>query len=206
MFIKSVLFVVTAIVVLCSFSGCEDNSSKTDIDTSDNSSDTASETSIVSNATDTGEGNDSTDETGTSSTDDASIDTDSNGGSDAAVADDTGTGTSVCHLPDAKYLSVDAVHVVWQNNCPDTLYLNVVDSQFYNLGHIPGSVEIPWDSLPQRIAEVPSGRIVIIYCRKGVRSEAAYETLDDAGYSSLYIMKDGLESWIAANYETEAIN
>ncbi|MBN2529915.1 MAG: rhodanese-like domain-containing protein [Deltaproteobacteria bacterium] len=205
MFIKRGLFPVTAIIILYSFSGCKDGFSKTDIGTSDNSLDTTSETSTVQSAADSQDGSDSTDETGTSGIDDTGIDTDTHAGSDTAT-DDTGTETSICHLPDTKYSSVDDVHMVWQNSCPDIFYLNVVDSQFYNLGHIPGSVEIPWDSLPQRIAEVPSDRAIVIYCRKGVRSEAAYETLNDAGYSPLYIMKDGLEPWIAAGYETEAIN
>lgn len=122
---------------------------------------------------------------------------------------DTGTGigagTKACPLPDDKYLSVEATHDLFISECSNLVFLNVVDETFYNLGHISGSIEITWDSLAKRLDEVNKERTIIIYCRRGVRSESAYDTLVNAGYSSLFVMKDGIEAWIAAGYDVVPI-
>ena len=85
---------------------------------------------------------------------------------------------------------------------PRMLLLNVVDEEFYNLGHIEGSLVIPWDLLPGREDEVDRSRHVVIYCRRGVRSVAAYDTLEQAGFDHLWIMESGLERWIELDYPT----
>jgi rhodanese-related sulfurtransferase len=38
--------------------------------------------------------------------------------------------------------------------------------------------------------------------RRGVRSLAAYDTLDEAGYPHVWIMSGGLEQWIDAGHPT----
>ncbi len=80
--------------------------------------------------------------------------------------------------------------------------LNVSDEEFYEMGHIADSLKIPWDLLETRLDEVDRSRHIVIYCRRGVRSESAYETLTDAGYSLIWVMEGGLEQWIAAGYPT----
>jgi rhodanese-related sulfurtransferase len=107
--------------------------------------------------------------------------------------------------PDDRYITMDEVHRRFTAGDPDMLLLNVVDEEFYDLGHIPGSLVIPWDLLADHLDLVDSARHVVIYCRRGVRSEPAYVTLhDDAGYPLVWIMEGGLEPWIAAGYPTAA--
>ena len=118
---------------------------------------------------------------------------------------DTGGVGGPCDIPDEKYLAAEEVYALYSNECPGILYLNVVDEQFYTLGHIPGSVEIPWTALAARLDEVSADQTILVYCRKGVRSEAAYDVLVEAGYPSLHVLTDGLEAWIAAGYETVPI-
>ncbi len=104
--------------------------------------------------------------------------------------------------PSGKYISVDEVQAHLQAGDPDLLLVNVVDEEFYDLGFVPGSLKIPWDTLASRLAEVDRQRHVVVYCRKGVRSESAYTTLVDAGYPLLWVMEGGIERWIAAGYPT----
>ena len=120
-------------------------------------------------------------------------------GSDAAPED---SGASETPWPDGKYISIDEVHNRAEARDPEMLLLNVSDEEFYNLGHIAGSLAIPWDLLAGRIGEVDRTRHVVVYCRRGVRSEAAYTTLTGADSPYVWVMEDGLEAWIARGYPT----
>ena len=105
--------------------------------------------------------------------------------------------------PDDTYISMDEVYRRFTASDPDMLLLNVVDEEFYDLGHIPGSLVIPWDLLSEHLDLVDPTRHAVIYCRRGVRSEPAYVTLhDEAEYPLVWIMSGGLEPWIAAGYPT----
>jgi phage shock protein E len=54
-------------------------------------------------------------------------------------------------------------------------------------GHVPGAINIPYDQLPRRAAEIgPPSTRVILYCRSGRRSGIAFEALQKAGYPNLY--------------------
>jgi len=105
--------------------------------------------------------------------------------------------------PDQRDLTCEQVKAYLDAADPRMLALNVSDEEFYDLGSIPGSTKIPWDLLPDRTAEVDPARYVVIYCRRGVRSEAAYTTLSDAGYPHLWVMAGGIERWNELGYPTE---
>lgn len=116
-------------------------------------------------------------------------------------ATDTPPGDGVdCAIDSEKYLTVAQVRGLLDSGCAGLLLLNVADVEFYNLGHIAGSLAIPWDALPDRISEVDAQQYIIIYCRRGVRSESAYSTLQAAGHARIWIMDGGIEAWRAAQY------
>lgn len=116
---------------------------------------------------------------------------------------DVGGGdTSDDPWPDDRYISMDEVLRRLTAHDPEMLLLNVSDEEFFDLGHLEGSLVIPWDLLPGRLDDVDPTRHVVIYCRRGVRSEAAFATLADASYPFVWIMEGGLESWIGAGYPT----
>jgi phage shock protein E len=57
-------------------------------------------------------------------------------------------------------------------------------------GHVPGAVNIPYDELPRRAAEIgPPSTKVVLYCRTGRRSGMAADALQKAGFSQLYDLK-----------------
>ncbi|MFC1611946.1 rhodanese-like domain-containing protein, partial [Myxococcota bacterium] len=87
---------------------------------------------------------------------------------------------------------------------PRMLPLNVVDEQHYGLGHIEGSLVIPWDELETRLDEVDPGRHIVVYCRRGVRSESGYDTLIANSYQLVWAMEGGIEAWIDLGYPTVA--
>jgi rhodanese-related sulfurtransferase len=131
------------------------------------------------------------------------------GGGDAADGGDDGGGADggdwagLEDWPAERDLSCEQVYSYLSAEDPRLLLLNVVDEEFYDLGHIPGSLKIPWDLLGGRLDEVDPARHVVIYCRRGVRSESAYTTLVEADYPHLWVMAGGIERWNELGYPTE---
>jgi len=57
-------------------------------------------------------------------------------------------------------------------------------------GHVPGAINIPYDQLPGRAAEIgPPSTPVLLYCRSGRRSGIAVESLQKVGFTKLYDMQ-----------------
>lgn len=77
------------------------------------------------------------------------------------------------------------------------LVLDVRTAAEFDEGHLPGAVNIPYDSLAARIAELgPSGeRDIVVYCRSGRRSAIALTTLKDAGFSRLFHLDGDWLRW-----------
>jgi rhodanese-related sulfurtransferase len=76
------------------------------------------------------------------------------------------------------------------------ILIDVRTPEEYATGHIAGSVNIAVEELGSRLAEVPEGQPVIVYCRSGNRSAAAARILVDAGYGPVYDL-GGIRSWVA---------
>jgi adenylyltransferase/sulfurtransferase len=64
-----------------------------------------------------------------------------------------------------------------------------------NLGG-KGAVLIPETALPERVAEVPVDRPVVVVCRAGVRSLRAAHVLAAAGVREVYNLREGMRGWV----------
>lgn len=63
-----------------------------------------------------------------------------------------------------------------------TLLLDVRTEQEFNLGHIPGAINIPVDALRMRLGELPRDRAITAYCQVGQRGYLATRILMQAGF------------------------
>lgn len=72
----------------------------------------------------------------------------------------------------------------------------------FSSGHIRGAVNIPVESLADRLSEVPSDQPIVVYCRSGNRSAQASQILSENGYTQIYDM-GGLNDWVAQGYPVE---
>lgn len=93
----------------------------------------------------------------------------------------------------------------------DVFLLDVRTPSEFNSSHIEDATLIPvtnafgsnlnLDSLLEvRINEVPKNKKILVYCRSGHRSTSASAMLLNAGYSQVYNMEGGINSWIGAGY------
>jgi rhodanese-related sulfurtransferase len=68
---------------------------------------------------------------------------------------------------------------------------------------IPGAILIPLAELPDRLAELPEGKPLLVVCRSGARSARACEFLGEQGYDSTNVA-GGTLAWIDAGLEVDS--
>jgi rhodanese-related sulfurtransferase len=69
------------------------------------------------------------------------------------------------------------------------------------IGEIDGTdLYIPYDQLTTRTAELPKDKTakVLVYCRSGVQSAQAAQTLLDLGYTNVWNLDGGMNAWTAS--------
>ncbi|MDH4234717.1 MAG: rhodanese-like domain-containing protein, partial [Gallionella sp.] len=79
------------------------------------------------------------------------------------------------------------------------LILDVRSPQEYAEGHIPGAVNISFDQLSSRLAEIGSykDKDVVLYCKSGRRAGIAANTLQAAGFSKLLHLDGDMNAWLS---------
>ena len=81
--------------------------------------------------------------------------------------------------------------------------IDVRTPEEYAAGHVPGAVNIPFDQVAQRIAEVEAPHGVALYCMVGPRARMGESALLAAGYASVFHLEGGLAAWQAAGLPVE---
>ena len=74
--------------------------------------------------------------------------------------------------------------------------LDVRSPEEYAAGHVPGAVNIPYDQVASRLAEVPKDKDVVLYCKSGRRAGIAAEALADQGYTRLQHLEGDIVAWV----------
>jgi rhodanese-related sulfurtransferase len=90
-----------------------------------------------------------------------------------------------------------------QRSDASLLVLDVRSPEEYAAGHVPGAVNIPYDQVASRLAEVPKDKDVVLYCRSGRRSALAGEVLAGKGYTRLQLMQGDMPGWAAKGAPVE---
>ena len=62
-------------------------------------------------------------------------------------------------------------------------------------GHLPGALHIMGGYLPERVAEVPRDRALVVICGSGYRSTIAASVLERAGFSGITNLTGGMKAW-----------
>jgi len=71
------------------------------------------------------------------------------------------------------------------------------DADQYNKAHIPGAINIDWRQVLTRRAELPTDRMVLVYCNSGTLSAQAGLALRVAGMDNVRILQGGFNEWKA---------
>jgi hydroxyacylglutathione hydrolase len=81
--------------------------------------------------------------------------------------------------------------------------LDVRSENEWNEGHLPGATHVPLGYLPDRLAEIPSDRPVVVQCQSGGRSAIAASILERAGFADVANLTGGLGAWTASGLPLE---
>ena len=78
----------------------------------------------------------------------------------------------------------------------DDLFLLDVREDYEHEAFDIGGKLIPLGEIIARVAEIPREQPVVVYCRKGFRSQIAIQRLEDKfGFTNLFNLQGGLEKW-----------
>jgi rhodanese-related sulfurtransferase len=78
----------------------------------------------------------------------------------------------------------------------DPFILSVRRPEHYELGHVPGAVNIPWTQIakPESLAQLPTDKPIVDYCYTGHTGQVAMTALNLMGYDATN-MKFGMMAW-----------
>jgi rhodanese-related sulfurtransferase len=82
------------------------------------------------------------------------------------------------------------------------LVLDVRTEPEWRSRRIGGSVHIPLALLMQRLDELPSDRVLVVYCAEGYRSAIAASLLLREGFDTVLDLAGGIAAWQASGLET----
>ncbi len=70
----------------------------------------------------------------------------------------------------------------------DSYWVDVRTAEEYQSGHVDVAVNIPYEEVGTRIAEVTDDKeaVIYLYCRSGRRAGVALETLEQMGYVHVF--------------------
>jgi rhodanese-related sulfurtransferase len=75
------------------------------------------------------------------------------------------------------------------------LLVDVRTNSEYIAGHIPNSLSVPIDQLPQTASGWSKTQPVIVYCATGARSAQAASYLAAQGFKEVYDLSNGIAAW-----------
>jgi rhodanese-related sulfurtransferase len=125
-----------------------------------------------------------------------------------AVGGRSGASPSPTVAAGASAGSASSVGSHWTNVSPDQLATMLQNKDFTlinvktpYMGEIDGTdLYVPYDQLTANTSKLPNDKAsrVLVYCRSGVESAQAAQTLLDLGYTNVWNLADGMNAWTAS--------
>jgi adenylyltransferase/sulfurtransferase len=75
------------------------------------------------------------------------------------------------------------------------LLLDVREPHEYAAGHLEETTHIPMQQIPQRVAELPRDKEIVVYCRSGSRSARVQQFLISNGFTRVKNLAGGMMAW-----------
>src|SRR5262245_31093953 len=84
----------------------------------------------------------------------------------------------------------------------EALLIDVREPPEYATEHIPGARLLPLSTFDSTRVPQEAGKKVVLHCVMGMRSAQAGQKLVDAGFTSIYSFRGGIQAWKDAGYTT----
>ena len=113
-----------------------------------------------------------------------------------------------------RIMEIDAAALSHELASGDLLLVDVREPDEHRLGHLPGAVLIPRETIepaadlhfPKRHPELSQARKrrVVLYCGTGGRSALACDVLQEMGFENVASLAGGYAAWQEAEFEVAA--
>ena len=102
------------------------------------------------------------------------------------------------------FRSIPPAELQERMNNEEIVLLDVRPTVEYEAGHIAGAISIPFDEVERRLAELPTGKVIVAYCRGPycVYADDALATLAAHGWEVARLEEGVLEWQLATNGQT----
>lgn len=101
-------------------------------------------------------------------------------------------------LPDTDLIDSTQLHEMLRQD-PATRILDVRSGGEFDTVHIPGSYNVPLDTLGEHARDLADvEHPVVLVCKSGSRADQAHSTLTGAGKQRLHLLDGGLDAWLAS--------
>src|SRR5690625_4060895 len=81
------------------------------------------------------------------------------------------------------------------NTSESITILDVREPAEYKFGHIPGAISIPFGQLSEQLDQLNKDDNIYVVCRSGNRSDYACKQLEEAGFSKVTNVVQGMIKW-----------
>lgn len=101
-------------------------------------------------------------------------------------------------LPDSDVIDSSQLRQLLHED-PQLRVLDVRSGAEFETVHIPGSYNVPLDTLAEHVADLADvDHPVVLVCQSGGRATRASERLTAAGKETLHILEGGMTAWMAS--------
>lgn len=110
-----------------------------------------------------------------------------------------------CGLTDEQLVEVKTAA---ERQARGELLLDVREADDYKEFHIPNTMNIPFGRLSLRLSELESykGKPIMVIDHTGQRAPRAFEQLQKAGFTQVFVVKGGMVEWKAAGLPIEKLD
>jgi rhodanese-related sulfurtransferase len=93
-----------------------------------------------------------------------------------------------------------------ESKSPDILVVDNQPKSAYDLGHVPGAVNFPWEAEIEGEVNLPRNKTLVIYCACSHEEDAtdtAQQLMSKYGYRNVKLLDGGWIEWMKLGYPVE---
>ena len=97
----------------------------------------------------------------------------------------------------------EALKFLSENDKKPAIIIDLREVSSFTAGHIKGAENIPFkkDNFKERVSSYDRKAPILIYCGKGLKTSEAALLLRQSGFTDIYTLEGGFESWKNMGYE-----
>ena len=107
---------------------------------------------------------------------------------------------SACSSNSSAVTNLGAQEFLSKTQSAGVVVLDVRTAQEFQQGHIQGAmnIDVEGTSFESEIAKLDKGTTYALYCQSGRRSGVASQIMSKSGFTSLFNLQNGIQSWTSA--------